>query len=601
VSGGVRPLVAAAGLVLVTACLYWARVLLIPIAVAVLAAFLLTPVVDAFERRRLGRIGSVVVVVVITLLLLVGAGFVLASQLTTLAHELPKYRVQLRQRVADLRGLSDGAPVRVGQQIAKDIAEAIDRGEPAREGGKAIPVVIEAPSFLAQLPSLLHSATAAGLAIVLMIFVLLEREEIRNRLIRLAGYPRLAITTQALQDAGQRISRYLLMQSIVNGSVGVAFGLGLLVIGVPYAVLWGCLLAVLRFVPYVGAWAAVALPMLLSLALFDGWLASGFVLGLFLALELIAYAVLEPWLFSQSAGVSKVALLVAVAFWTWLWGPVGLILATPLTVCLVVLSRHVPALDFLAVLLADSPVLSTQARYYQRLLANDQDEAADVVEEHAETHGSIAVFDDVLIPALHYARQDRDRERVTEAAARGIVQATAEIMRELDAEEPDTASPAGGSAAGPVDVDPAVRVEVLGFPVRDESDALALEMLRRLLEPTRSTLTVIGPGLLSAEVIEAVRAHGASAVCLGSVTPGGLTRTRYLCKRLRVRFPGLRILVGRWGPNESLEHDRRVLVDAGAAVVGASLAETRMHCMDPELVGLGPAAAVANAAPPRSV
>jgi predicted PurR-regulated permease PerM len=585
----------------VTACLYWARVLLIPIALAVLMAFLLTPLVGAVERRGLGRIGSVVVVMALVVSLLVGAGAVLMAQLTTLADELPKYRQQLRQRIADIHGLSKGGALEAGQQIAKDIAGAIEDGDPAQEGPRAIPVVVEAPTLLAQLPTLLHSATGAGLAIVLVVFILLEREQLRNRIIRLAGYRRLAITTQALQDAGQRISRYLLMQSIVNGSVGIAFGLGLLVIGVPYGLLWGCLLAVLRFVPYIGVWVAVALPILLSLALFDGWLASAFVLGLFLALELVAYLVLEPWLFSQSAGVSKVALLVAVAFWTWLWGPVGLVMATPLTVCLIVLSRHFPALDFLGVLLADDPALTTQARYYQRLLADDQDEAADVVEEHAEARGPVAVFDEVLIPTLHYAKQDRERGRVSEETVRAIMRATGDIVAEIDVAEPDAAGAERGGAGGAAEVDPALRVEVLGCPVRDEMDALALEMLRHLLGPTRSALTVIGAGLLSAEVVEAVRSRRVSAVCVGSVTPGGLTRTRYLCKRLRIQFPELRIIVGRWGPSDSFEHDRQVLLSAGAAVVGASLVETKMHCLDPELVGLRPVAVAADGPPELEV
>jgi predicted PurR-regulated permease PerM len=589
----VRSLIAVAGLTLVTACLYWARVVLIPIALAVLAAFLLTPVVAGFERRGLGRIGSVVVVMAMAVSLLVGAGAVLTRQLTTLAGEMPKYRQQLRQRALDLRGLGEGSPIGIIQRITRDVGGALDPGERPASERKPIPVVLEPPSFLAQLPTLVHSLTSVGLVVILVIFILLEREQLRNRIIRLAGYQRLAITTQALQDAGQRISRYLLMQSIVNGSLGIAFGLGLLVIGVPYALLWGCLLAVLRFVPYVGAWAAAALPILLSLALFDGWLAPMSVLGLFLALELVAYMVLEPWLFSQTAGVSPVALLVAVAFWTWLWGPVGLVVATPLTVCLIVLSRYFPALEFLSVLLADAPVLSTQARYYQRLLAGDQDEAADVVDEHSEAHGPLAVFDDVLIPALHYARQDRDRERVSDEAARAIVRATADITTDLDVAEPDGAEP-GVPAPERADVDPALRVEVLGCPVRDEIDGVALEMLRHLLGPTRSTLTVMSAGLLSAEIVEAVRSRHVSAVCVGSVTPGGLARTRYLCKRLRAQFPELRIVVGRWGPNDSVEHDRRLLLAAGAAVVGTSLLETRMHCLDPELVGLRPTPVLAE-------
>ena len=204
-----------------------------------------------------------------------------------------------------------------------------------------MPVVVQAPSVLWQLPSLLEPLASAGLVLVLVIFMLLKHSDLRNRLIRLAGYSHLTTTTKALDEAGQRISRYLLMQSIINGSFGVAVGLGLFLIGVPYAMLWGFLAAVLRFVPYVGPAVSALLPSALSLAVFDGWVQPFLVIGLILLLELASNLVMEPWLYGQSAGVSEVALLVAIAFWTWLWGPIGLLLATPLTVCLSVLSRYI--------------------------------------------------------------------------------------------------------------------------------------------------------------------------------------------------------------------------------------------------------------------
>ena len=222
---------------------------------------------------------------------------------------------------------------------------------------------------------------------VLAIFMLLERRELRDRVILLIGYRRMTATTRALDEAGARISRYLLMQSIISGSFGVAVGLGLFLIGVPYAVIWGCLAAALRFIPYVGVFSAALLPFALSLAVFPGWLQPALVVGLFLVLDVVANMVIEPWLYGHSAGVSQVALLVAVLFWTWLWGPVGLLLATPLTVCLIVLSKHLPALGFIVVLMGDRPVIEAKARYYQRLLARDQDEAADIVEAYVNADG----------------------------------------------------------------------------------------------------------------------------------------------------------------------------------------------------------------------
>jgi len=217
----------------------------------------------------------------------------------------------------------------------------------------------------------------------------------------------LTTTTKALDEAGERISRYLLMQSIINGSFGVAVGLGLFLIGVPYALLWGFLAAVLRFIPYVGPGLATILPSALSVAIFPGWWQPVLVIGLIALLELMNFMVLEPWLYGQSAGVSQVALLVAVAFWTWLWGPVGLLLATPLTVCLSVLSKYIPPLDFINTLMGDEPVLDVPTRYYQRLLARDDDEAAEIVERYGQTHAPEDVYEDIMVPALTAAKRDR--------------------------------------------------------------------------------------------------------------------------------------------------------------------------------------------------
>ena len=245
--------------------------------------------------------------------------------------------------------------------------------------------------------------------VVLVIFMLIDHADLRNRLIRLAGYGRLPLATRALDEAVQRISRYLQMQSIINGSYGVALALGYFLIGVPYAFFWGFLAATLRFIPYVGPVLAAAFPIVLSLAAFDGWVQPILVISLVLVLELVSNGLLEPLLYGQSTGVSEVALMVAIAFWTWLWGPVGLLLATPLTVCVSVLGRYVPQLEFLKILLADEPVLEAHAAYYQRLLAKDQDEAAAIVDDALRTQALDAVYDEVLIPALVAAKRDREQ------------------------------------------------------------------------------------------------------------------------------------------------------------------------------------------------
>ena len=302
--------------------------------------------------------------------------------------------------------MGQGGVIEKVQQALEEVLRQPPQTTPPRPGSppgaepeQPVPVVVQAPSVLWQLPSLLEPLASAGLVLVLVIFMLLKHSDLRNRLIRLAGYSHLTTTTKALDEAGQRISRYLLMQSI-NGSFGVAVGLGLFLIGVPYAMLWGFLAAVLRFVPYVGPAVSALLPSALSLAVFDGWVQPFLVIGLILLLELASNLVMEPWLYGQSAGVSEVALLVAIAFWTWLWGPIGLLLATPLTVCLSVLSRYIPPLDFINTLMGDEPVLDLPTRYYQRLLARDDDEAAEIVETYGQTHDPEDVYDDIIVPAL---------------------------------------------------------------------------------------------------------------------------------------------------------------------------------------------------------
>jgi predicted PurR-regulated permease PerM len=304
---------------------------------------------------------AVILIVILAFFFLGGIGWTVVGQLARLTNDLPHYEGNIKRKIADLRGASKGLFFEKAQRALAKITEELQRGEPAAETreDKPVPVVVQAPSMLWQLPALLEPLATAGLVITLVIFMLLEQGDLRNRLIRLVGYGRLTLTTKALEEAGQRISRYLLMQSIINSSFGTAISLGLFLIGLPYALLWGVLAAVLRFIPYIGSAAAALFPVVLSLAAFPGWSQPLLVIGLIVLLELVSNMIMEPLFYGRSAGVSEVALIVAVAFWTWLWGPVGLLLATPLTVSLGVLGRYVPQLEFLGVLLSDEPVLET--------------------------------------------------------------------------------------------------------------------------------------------------------------------------------------------------------------------------------------------------
>ena len=556
---------------LVVAGLYWLQAVLIPLALAVLLTFLLTPVVSTLERRRLGRVPSVLVSVLLALLILGGIGWTLSRQLVALADELPRYSLNIHRRIADLRGASKGGSVEKVQKAVEDVVGEIQKTDtPGVARQKPVAVVLEAPSILVHLPNLLHALASAGVVTVLVIFMLLERRELRDRVVLLIGYRRMTVTTRALDEAGARISRYLLMQSIINGSFGLAVGLGLFLIGVPYAVTWGFLAAALRFIPYLGPFVAALLPLALSLAVFPGWLQPALVVGLFLVLEPITGSVMEPWLYGQSAGVSHVALLIALTFWAWLWGPVGLLMATPLTVCLIVLSKHLPALAFLVVLMGDRPVIEAKARYYQRLLARDQDEASDIVEAYVNTDGRESVYDTVLLPALYYARQDHDRGLLREGDAQFVGQATREILDGLAHDVPAL------RGRDPED-DPGAdtRVRIVGCPARDEADVLALEMVRHLLDPARYQMEVSKTGRLVAEVLAWVELHRPALLCIGAVAPGGLSQARHLCKRLRSQCPELTIVVGRWGLHDEQDADRQHLLAAGADYVETTVLATQ--------------------------
>jgi predicted PurR-regulated permease PerM len=582
-TGTLPSLIALGNVVLIIASLYWAQAILIPVALAILLTFLLSPVAGALERIALGRLPSVILIVVLTFSLLGGIGWIVTLQFGSLANELPTYRKNIRQKITDIREAGKGGALEKVQKTAEDVKEEFQKtDEPARVQVKPREVLVKAeesstfwPIPLAVGP-MVERFAGAGLVIVLVIFMLIQREDLRNRLIRLIGYGRLTVTTRALEEAGDRVSRYLLMQTIINSSFGLAVGLALYLIGVPYAVLWGFFAAVLRFVPYVGPLAAAIMPSALSLAVFEGWQWPILVVGIFVALELICNMVLEPLLYSDSAGVSGVGLLVAVAFWTWLWGPVGLVLATPLTVCVVVLGKYVPWMDFIGVLISDQPAMESNISYYQRLLAMDQAEAAEIVEEHLKTRPQEQLFDEVLIPALSYARRDRELGRLTEDGEQFIFRATREILEELHSLKPESPSEESGSSqpATIVENSPVIlpKVRILGCPAHDEADELALLMFRQLLDSTRYEVEFMSDAMLTAEVVALIGEKSPAMICIAAVPPGGLAQTRYLCKRLRARFPNLKIAVGRWGAGSE---DSNSILLAGADRVGVTMIETR--------------------------
>jgi predicted PurR-regulated permease PerM len=575
-----KPWVTFAGCVLVVVVLYWAQAVFVPIALAILLTFVLAPPVTRLQRW-IGRIPAVLAMVALVFTVLGLAGWGLARQMDHLAEDLPRYRVNLLAKIADVRGAGKGGSVEKLQETIEDIKTDLGKSEAPR-GTLSRPVVVtseqvEGFSGFTWLSPMVGPLATAGLVLAMVIFMLLQRRDLRDRLIGLFGHGQLAITTKAFDEAGARVSRQLLMQSLINLIYGIAAGAGLYLLGVPYPLVWAALGAVLRFIPYVGPVLGAGAPILISLAAADGWAGSLWVVGLFVVLELFTNLVLETVLYAGAAGVSPVALLASVAFWTWLWGPLGLLLATPLTVCLVVLGKHVPGLGFVGTLLADTPVLAPEYSYYQRLLARDQGEAADLIDRYIKTESPRSVYDALLLPALNYAEHDRLERRLSPDEETSVIDATRELLS--DAAEsirrlrPEPPPPPDG-APRPQPREP---LRVLGYPTNGAADELALAMLAQVVDDLPVRVEIVETRLQASALLSLVQAQGFSVVCLADLPPSPPSKTRYLVKRLHAALPDLRILVGRWAPPGLADESTQALRETGATLVASTLLETRTY------------------------
>lgn len=560
------------GTLAVVAALAGAREFLVPVAFAGLLTFVMSPPVDWLERR-IGRVPAVIGAVCVMFALLLGSGWMLVRQLDGVATALPKYRATLLAKVSQLRSMSGGGTVGELQKTIDSVQR--DLKAPDRETRAARVVIAEEAadqSPFGMLGPVLGMAASAGLVIALVMFMLLERRDLRDRIVSVAGHGHAALTTRALDEAGQRVARQLLMQTLGNAIYGVTAGTGLWLLGVPYPVVWASLGAVLRFVPYVGPLVGVAAPIVISVAAMDGWRGPLMVLGFMLALELFTNLVVETVLYAGAAGVSQVGLLVAVTFWTWLWGPMGLVMAIPLTVCVVVLGKHVRGLEYLATLMADTSTLSPAQVFYQRLIVRDTNEASDLVERHLATQEPRSLYDALILPALAQSEIDRLQGRLDAEAQQQLVAAAREILADAGELVRRAVENTEGEPAAEVPVEvPGVRL--LGYGIGGPVDDLALDVFGHAVDDL--PIVIERPaGLQASDVVAWVRAHGSTAVCLADLSPVAVARTRYLVKRLRQAAPELPILVGRWG-GAGMPEDAQRLLDAGATHVGATVEETR--------------------------
>jgi len=531
--------------------------------------------------------------------LVVGSiGWLVTHEFASLVKELPNYKGNIQQKIRRIRETAQNSPFNAIAGIFENATGADERskGQPSSDRSDSIPtgpnatserelpkVAVEpsASPWLAKIPSfissLIETLGASVLTLVLVVFILLEREDLRNRVIRLVGRGQIALTTKALDEATQRLSRFLLVQAISNAAYGIVLSVGLFFIGVPYAFLWGFLTALLRYLPYVGTWIAAVMPLTLSIATFEGWLTPLLVLGLFCAIELFYANLIEPRIFGQSMGVSAVALLLAATFWAFLWGPIGLVLSNPFTVFLVVMGKYFPQLEVFTVLLGDEPALAPHVSLYQRLLARDRDEALSLVRAEARQKSIDDVYDSVLIPALTMANRDYEHDELTEADRQYILETIRQIIDDVHADEPvekesDDALSANGNVERAFP-----KVKVLGCPARDAADEVALEMFRRLLDPSRWNVEIVSTEVLSSELIAQVQRDRPALVCIAGLPPSGLSQARYLCKRLRAKLPDAQILVGRWGLTANIEQNHEQLREAGADDVDESLQATRRY------------------------
>ena len=606
------------------AALYFGREIFVPIALAILLSFVLAPLVGLLQRARAPRAFAVVGVVVLAFSIIFGLGTLIANQLSQLAGDLPVYQSTMREKIKSVRGVtaSSGTLERAADML-QELSRELDRpkedksirGPSQRLGGPvaagtAAPIPVEVrqpdPGALENLRTLiaplLNPLATTGIIIIFVIFILIQREDLRNRLIRLAGSHDLQRTTAALDDAATRLSRLFLAQLMINASFGITIGIGLWFIGIPSAILWGILAAVLRFVPYIGSAISAAFPLALAAAVDPGWSMLAWTLVLFLGVGPVVSQVIEPLAYGQSTGLSPVAIVVSATFWTALWGPIGLVLATPLTVCLVVLGRHVERLEFLDVIFGDRPALSPPEMFYQRMLAGDPMEAAGKAEEFLREKSLSSYFDEVALRGLQLAQADAKRGALDPARMNKIRDAVTEFASDLSTQDdsiPDVTSPTmDAEAAAAIETVPDVAISsnlpivkkddlplawqgefpVLCLAGRTPLDEAAAVLFAQLSHAHGLAARVEPADALSTANIAGLSTTGVALVCLSYLDASSPAHMRYSVRRLRRKMPDVTIMLGCWAENIDKEALEELREAAKADLAAGSLREAMMVC-----------------------
>ena len=615
--------------VIIIATLYFGREIFVPIALAVLLSFVLAPLVSLLQRLRVPRGLAVISVVITAFALIFATGSLFATQLTQLAGDLPLYQSTISEKIQSFRATTAGrGTLERASGMLKDLSKELDKPKDAASSLGPGPILApKSPAPLAPVPvevrqpdpgaleslrsliaPLLHPLATTGIILIFVIFILLQREDLRNRLIRLAGSRDLQRTTAALDDAAGRLSRLFLIQLLLNGTFGIVIGAGLWLIGIPSAILWGILAAVLRFVPYIGAVIAAAFPLALAVAVDPSWSMLLATLALFLVVEPIVGHVIEPMVYGHSTGLSPVAVVVSATFWTALWGPIGLVLATPLTVCLVVLGRHIERLEFLDVMFGDRPALSPPQIFYQRMLAGDPTEAAEKAEEFLKERSLACYYDEVALKGLQLAQMDAERGALNQERLTKLRDAVNEFANDLS-EQDDRPAPKvrsttdaeASSAVEGVTEDAAYQDlrllnkdelpaewqgqhPVLCVAGRSLIDEAAAIMLAQLSTAHGLAARVEPAAALSSTNVLRLDTAGIAIVCLVYLDASTPAHMRYAVRRLRRRLPKATIILGCWMERREPAVLEQMREAAKADLAAASLREAVKLCI--ELTGV---------------
>jgi predicted PurR-regulated permease PerM len=562
---------------LVIAALYFGQQVLIPITLAVMLSFVLSPVVNLLQRLRLWRAPAVMLTVLAALGVLGLVGTLIGSQAASLTANAPQYAQTIEAKVQGVQGYAVSRLASLskefgsGRQSGPRPSAAAPSGTGAAPAGngqrRPIPVEVvqdsTSPFTIAKtvLEPILGPLETTVIVLIVAIFVLMQKEDLRDRFIRVFGSSDLHRTTRALDDAGQRLSKYFLSQLAVNACFGVVIGLGLWAIGIPSPAMWGVMAGLLRFVPYIGSFLAAVAPAALGAAVDPGWGMTLEVVALFAIIEPLTGYVVEPLLYGHSTGLSPVSVIVSAIFWTWLWGPIGLIMSTPLTLCLVVMGRHVKSLEFFDVLLGDRPALTPVESFYQRILANNPDEALAQAETLLTDRPLVAYYDGVVLEGLKLAVEDEARGTIDTANATRMTRSMLSVINDLQSYAPRDAA---ATVPGRV-------ICVAGHGVFDEA---VTAMLVQLLGQRGIDARSVADAAVSRETIATldVTDVGVIAISYLEVT-GSPARLRYLIRRLRARAPAARIVVGLWPQGEAALSDTAIQHALGADHYAGSLGQ----------------------------